>query len=458
VSKQRKISVKKVMQAALTLVATVGCIVAIVGAARVEESLPVAGVVVHIQDGKTYHFVEEPHVLEETVERAGIEVGKTVLRQVNLRAMEEALNEDDWVENSQVYVDNARVIHISLTQRRPIARLFTQNGNSYYMDSNLHVMPLSSAFIHYCLVITNVPELHKDSASSSIKFQLRTMVNAIQRDTFWSAQASQLVFDTGNTFQIIPLVGDQTIYFGDTSRTQQKLANLLAFYRNVLNRIGWDKYNKIDVRFKNQVVASPAIPYSGPIDKVDKSSIAKMMEAKAREDSIFHALEPLRGSGNLARRESVARVAAGKPLQHPLNEAKAAQPANVKKQEAPTVKPTAAATKVLPKGTLKVTEVAKNKPATPKKEAKPSAQTSDKGASKAVKLLPGAPKQDVAKPIGQQKKKAEDAKPKATSADAKKTQKADATASPKASPTKEKQKAQLKTEQKDGKKNIKQVP
>ena len=76
-----------------------------------------------------------------------------------------------------------------------------------------------------------------------------------------------MVIDTASTFELVPVLGNQKIVFGDTSDMKNKLDNLFAFYKNVLNRIGWDKYEVLDLRYKNQVIATPSLPYKGPIDK-----------------------------------------------------------------------------------------------------------------------------------------------------------------------------------------------
>ncbi|MBS1689581.1 MAG: hypothetical protein JSS96_12715, partial [Bacteroidetes bacterium] len=60
---------------------------------------------------------------------------------------------------------------------------------------------------------------------------------------------------------------NQRILLGDTARLAEKFDNLFLFYKNILNRVGWDKYETLDLRFKDQVVASPALPWKAPVDK-----------------------------------------------------------------------------------------------------------------------------------------------------------------------------------------------
>jgi cell division protein FtsQ len=152
-------------------------------------------------------------------------------------------------------------------------------------------MPLSDNYTYYTTVVTNAPDMHSDSAGMVLKAKIVKMVRSLQADKFWNAQVSQVIIDSVGTFEFVPVLGNQRIRFGDTINTAEKLANLVVFYKNVLNRIGWDKYEVLDVRFNNQVVASPSLPYAGPKDmavkKMNWISSIEMTEAqKLREDSM----------------------------------------------------------------------------------------------------------------------------------------------------------------------------
>ena len=289
---KKKISVRKVLQVAITFVVTVSCIIAITASARVENQKTVDHIEVHINSGKKYHFIEEKQILDETINNRNIDVMHTPLNKLDIQSMERVLKADPWVADASLYVDARRTLHMSVTQRIPIARLFQQNGSSCYMDNTLSIMPLAPNFIFYTSVVTNVPVLGNDSISRVVKGNIATLLHKIQADTFWNAQVSQVVIDSDKTFELIPVLGQQRIIFGDTSRMNEKFNNLHAFYLNVLNRIGWDKYETLDVRFKAQVVASPSLPYKGPVDKAAPAMnwINSITQTEARIDSM-HALK-----------------------------------------------------------------------------------------------------------------------------------------------------------------------
>jgi cell division protein FtsQ len=159
-------------------------------------------------------------------------------------------------------------------------------GNSYYMDTALSAMPLSSRYVHYTPVVTNVPPLRDDSAGRALRGQILGLVQFITAHKFWNAQIAQVEMTADRTFELIPVLGKQRILLGDTARLEEKLDNLLAFYRQVLNKVGWDKYETLDLRFAGQVVASPKMAWKAPVDKAlsNMSWVKAIMDGATSKD------------------------------------------------------------------------------------------------------------------------------------------------------------------------------
>lgn len=312
---KRKISIRKILQVLLTITVAAGCIVAMVSASTIEGERPLKSLpVIHISNDRKYHFIEQKEIMNLAIYNRNIDILHTPVSRLDAHGIEQAIMKEPWVADAQVFIDIDRMMHIYVTQRVPVARIFRKDGTSYYMDSTLHTMPLSDNYTYYTMVVTNAPEMNDDSSGIGLRKQIASLVKTINVDSFWSAQVSQVVIDSAGMFELIPVLGNQRILFGDTSAMKDKFSNLLTFYKNVLNRIGWDKYETLDLRFRNQVVAAPSLPYKGPVDK----AIAKMnwitsievTEAQKRlEDSLRIATTKV--AGVTAKSQSVA----GKSLQ-----------------------------------------------------------------------------------------------------------------------------------------------
>lgn len=264
--RKRKISVIKILQLVATVVVVAACVAGITASSRIQDDQKVAGVKINITNNR-YHFIDEQQVKDILLNDRHINIRMLTVSKIDLNKMERIILSNPWVESAQVYIDNKKIMHVNVSQRVPVARLFEQNGNSYYLDETLKTMPLSDKYSYYATIVTNVPELKNDSASNSIKAQIVAMVKHIDRDTFWRAQVSQLIWNADETFEIEPVLGHHRILLGDTSQRVEKFNNLFAFYKKVLNRIGWDKYEVLDLRFNGQVVASPALAWKIPVDR-----------------------------------------------------------------------------------------------------------------------------------------------------------------------------------------------
>ena len=288
---KRKISVRKILQLFVTLVVTSCCITAMIGASKIEDNKEIKKIAVHIKNDKKYHFIEQQEILDLAIGRQQTDLEHTPISNLDIHGMEQVIMADPWVANAQVYVDNECVLQMYVTQRIPVARVFDKNSRSFYLDTTLSIMPVSRNYTYYTTVITNMPDLVNDSISWSVRKDVITIVRKLQSDAFWNAQVSEIVVDTPGMYELVPILGNQRIIVGDVTRLNDKLDNLFAFYKNVLNRIGWDKYETLDLRFAGQVVATPSLPYKGPTDKavVNMNWINSILETEAKKDALNDA-------------------------------------------------------------------------------------------------------------------------------------------------------------------------
>ena len=261
---KRKISVRKILQAVFTLVLTGGCIAAILGASKIQQTEKLKGVFVHVKNEDKYQFLDKETLLKSIISKNELVTNKTQLGKINLKAIEKQVYKNAWVADAQVYVDNQRNMHIYATQHKPEARIFFENGPSYYLNKSLQILPVSDKFTYYTTVVTNVPWYNNDSLNQSARAKIIKLVKTVEKDSFWNAQIEQISMTPDMEFEMYPVLGTHKILFGDTSLAKRKLENLFGFYKNILNKIGWDKYQLLDARFDDQIVASPALAWKMP--------------------------------------------------------------------------------------------------------------------------------------------------------------------------------------------------
>jgi cell division protein FtsQ len=265
-SEKRKISFRKIMQVLLTMIVTGACVTAMLSASTLQNEKKIKALDIRIKN-QQYGFVNKQEIRSILSDSNGFKLEKTSVATLNSYKIETAVVQNPWVENAEVFLDNNHLLHVFVTQRVPVARLFDKTGNSYYLDRSLKTMPLSDKYVHYTTIVTNVPILKNDSLGNDLKGKIVSLVGKIEKDSFWNAQVSQVMVTNELQFELMPVLGNHRIVFGDTTRMDEKFDNLFAFYKKILNRVGWDKYETLDVRYEGQVVASPSLPWNPPVDK-----------------------------------------------------------------------------------------------------------------------------------------------------------------------------------------------
>ena len=198
----------------------------------------------------------------------------------NLYELEQMLEKNTWVDEADMYFDNKDVLHVSITEKEPIARIFTTDGNSFYINDNGKKMPLSDKLSARVPVFTGYADKKKMNAADSLFLkQVTNVAEFIENNPFWMSQVAQIdITDDGN-FEMIPLVGNHPVKLGNGENIEKKFNRLMIFYKQVLSKTGFDKYKIIDVQYKGQVVVSK----SALDRKVDAEQLKKNVEKLLRQ-------------------------------------------------------------------------------------------------------------------------------------------------------------------------------
>ncbi|MBS1935098.1 MAG: hypothetical protein JST96_13940, partial [Bacteroidetes bacterium] len=132
------------------------------------------------------------------------------------------------------------------------------NGNSFYIDSSGMQLPLSRKTIVQVPVFTNYPydKLKTHGDDSVLLHDIKQVGGFILKDTFWMAQIAQVDITPAHTFEMEPVIGNHTIEFGDGSDCEKKFSRLFIFYKDVLSKVGFDKYSRVAVQYTGEIVGT----------------------------------------------------------------------------------------------------------------------------------------------------------------------------------------------------------
>jgi cell division protein FtsQ len=80
------------------------------------------------------------------------------------------------------------------------------------------------------------------------------LLNFIEKDPFWKAQISQMHIDKKGNIKMYTQVSKQVVEFGKPEDIEEKFRNLKIFYKDILPTKGWNSYDRVSVKFKDQIV------------------------------------------------------------------------------------------------------------------------------------------------------------------------------------------------------------
>ncbi len=251
------------------------------------------GYAINRDDNDSFVFVKRSDVERLIALRAGGRILGQPIDRFPLQSMEDSLETFIGVSDAQLYFDVASTLQVRVVERIPVARVFTSAGNSFYLDSLGTVLPLSEAVVIECPVFNGMKWTGNRPDSLQAK-QIVRLANYIQADSFWSAQVGHFEIDEKGRFEMIPLAGNHRVQFGIPDDPAAAFHRLWIFYQQVLRSQGLDRYARIDVRYRGQVVASQTRRTSLSDSTQLRKQVNVLIEAGMKSDSASQLLKPIK--------------------------------------------------------------------------------------------------------------------------------------------------------------------
>lgn len=223
-----------------------------------QKQMDIQDVVILIDNIADNHFMEEKDVMSLMQLKEENLRGATI-NKVDLGMLENRIKQDRFVKNAELYTDLKGNLVVKVTLQRPVARIVQRQGPDGYIAEDGTIMGVSDRFTARVPLVSGafvgkflpLENLNQNETGS----KLMAMLNIIRKDEFWHAQVAQIDIDSRAHTVIYPQVTKQYVEFGAMDNLEEKFKKLKIFYKEVLPRMGWNAYDRVNLEYEGQIVA-----------------------------------------------------------------------------------------------------------------------------------------------------------------------------------------------------------
>lgn len=191
------------------------------------------------------------------------------VKDLNTEKIEQFIRGFEEVRNVKVFTHLNASWNIDIELRKPIAHIFNNVGQNYYLDADGHTISSSVDHTARVLVVSgDIPDrfgqesvsiiINNDSLKTIRKLDdVYRISNYVCNDPLMQSLIGQIHRENNGDFVLIPLVGGQKIIFGSALTDQdvaEKFKKLKIFYNEAIPYEGWGKYSEISLKYDNQIV------------------------------------------------------------------------------------------------------------------------------------------------------------------------------------------------------------
>ncbi|RDB03795.1 cell division protein FtsQ/DivIB [Runella aurantiaca] len=227
-----------------------------------QKSKRCKGIIVKLDEKAEYPFFNEQDI-KDLITLKGVDVIEGMnFSEINLKGLEKRVLKNRLINNCQVFRDLSGNLVVSIVQQRPVGRLISTSDAEQQLNASLggyltetgEIVPLSGRFAARTVLVSGEFFAKKQNLTSQKGKQLIDFLKALQQNPFWKAQVAEVIVANDSELTLMPQVGQHQIDFGLPDDFEVKFEKLKIFYKNILPLKGWEKYKRVSVKFRNQIV------------------------------------------------------------------------------------------------------------------------------------------------------------------------------------------------------------
>ena len=256
--------VKKILRIVLWALTGAALVVLFVFGRKWYLETPLKGVRFDLERPHPMGFVERDSVVGYMEALCDLQ-GGTHLNRIEMRKVQQYLNNNPWIEQSSAYIGLNDTLIIQAKEYEPVLRVFNRNTQSVYVTAEGMVLPSSDHYTPRMLLANGAydfpiwkhacPVTDSLYADSGLQEALHIAL-AIQRDPFLNGSIGLIHRNSRNEYELMVNNLDARVVLGDTCLVDTKLARLKTLLEKYLGTDELNGYKTLNLRYKNQIVCT----------------------------------------------------------------------------------------------------------------------------------------------------------------------------------------------------------
>lgn len=233
------------------------CLLTIGFVSKKQSQRIIARVVVDIENRSGHLFVQEQDIIDLINRETTPYILGAEVQQISLRKLENTVKSHKFVEAAEVHRSLEGTLVVEVKQCQPIARILRRNTLDQYITETGKIIPVSDRYTARVPIVEGdffEQFTGEDVFTNDISHSIFELINYVQADKFWRAQAAHFKVAKNGEIIMYPQVGKQYVEFGSADNMEDKFKRLRIFYEKILPHKGWNSYERVNVKYKGQIV------------------------------------------------------------------------------------------------------------------------------------------------------------------------------------------------------------
>lgn len=225
------------------------------------DTLECRSLSVEILDSLENDFVSVKDIRQFLDREYGQYIGMP-LDSIDLSRIEKIIDGRSAVHKSEAYVTRDGILHIKVTQRKPVVR-FQKGDSGFYADIEGFVLPLQSSYSSHVQIVDgdipiNMKSGHKgmieDPKEKAWFDRIMAVIRYIENSSVWKDRIVQIHIEDGGELTLVPREGTERFQFGQPVNIEDKFDRIGKYYTGIAASGKDASYRSVSVEYDGQIV------------------------------------------------------------------------------------------------------------------------------------------------------------------------------------------------------------